>query len=51
MPSSKEKVPGTLRKISGKFQTEGNETRGDANEFVPNLGILLGDTSYGGAIP
>ena len=51
MPSSKEKVPGTLRKISGKFQTEGNKTRGDANEFVPNLGILLGVTSYGGAIP
>jgi hypothetical protein len=37
MPPSKEKVPGTLRKISGKFQTEGNKTRGDANEFVPKM--------------
>ncbi len=51
MPPSKEKVPGTLGKISGKFQTEGNKTRGDANEFVPNLGILIGVTLYGGALP
>ena len=51
MPPSKEKVPEALRKISGKFQTEGNKTSGDANKFVPNLGILIGVTLYGGAIP
>ena len=46
MPPSKEKVPGTMGKISGKFQASRIKTRGDANGFVPKLGILIGATLY-----